>query len=120
MQLNDQQQAQPESQPAPSKKVKISFEEYQKLSFMIVQAMKEFESQGQENVQQSDIINRMVQKLEIENTDAATSVEKSIETSKKVANVISFLIAKENILMITQDSRIKNERFLGLNINTDF
>jgi hypothetical protein len=87
---------------------------------MIVQAMKEFESAGQENVQQADIINRMVQKLEIENTDAATSVEKSIETSKKVANVISFLIAKENILMITQDSKIKNERFLGLNINTDF
>ena len=61
----------------------------------------------------------MVQKLEIENTDASTSVEKSIETSKKVSNVISFLIAKENIMMITQDSKVKNERYLGLNINTD-
>jgi hypothetical protein len=37
-----------------------------------------------------------------------------------VANVISFLIAKENILMISQPSRVKNERFLCLNINTDF
>lgn len=46
-------------------------------------------------------------------------MEKSIETSKKVSNVISFLIAKENILMITQDSKVKNERYLGLNINTD-
>ena len=87
---------------------------------MIVQVMKEFEAQNQENVQQADIINRMVQKLEIENTEAATSLEKSIETSKKVAHVISYLVAKENVLMVTQDSKVKNERFLGLNINTDF
>jgi predicted protein tyrosine phosphatase len=82
--------------------------------------MKDFEQQGQENVQQAEIINRMVQKLEIENIEANTSSEKSIETSKKVANVISFLIAKENILMISQQSKIKNERYLCLNINTDF
>lgn len=102
-----------------SKKVKVSFEEYQKLSMMIVETMKEFEAQGQENVQQAEVINRMVQKLEIENTDQSTSVEKSIETSKKVGNIISFLIARENLLMITQDSKVKNERYLGLNINTD-
>ena len=63
--------------------------------------MKEFEATGQANVQQADIINKMVQKLEIENTEASTSVEKSIETSKKVSNVISFLITKENVLMIS-------------------
>ena len=108
-----------DSQAQPQKKVKISFEEYQKLSLMIVGVMKEFEAHGQENVQQADIINRMIHKLEIENTEASTSVEKSIETSKKVQNVISFLIARENILMITQDSKVKNERYLGLNINTD-
>jgi len=58
---NQVMQSQPsESTQQPSKKVKISFEEYQKLSLMIVQVMKVFEAQGQENVQQSDIINRMV------------------------------------------------------------
>lgn len=62
----------------------------------------------------------MVEKLEIQNNDVGTSHEKAIETSKKVANVISFLIAKENILMISQNSRVKNERYLCLNINTDF
>lgn len=86
---------------------------------MIVTTMKEFEAQGQENVQQADIINRMVQKIEVESMEATTSVEKSIETSKKVSNVISYLIAKENVLMVSQDSKIKNERYLCLNINVD-
>jgi hypothetical protein len=61
-----------------SRKVKISFDEYQRLSLMIVAVMKEFESNKQENVQQSDIINRMVQKLEIESNEAATSIERSV------------------------------------------
>jgi len=105
---------------APAKKVKISFDEYQRLSYLIVAVMKEFEAQGLENVQQADVINRMVQKLEIENTGASTSVERSIETSKKVSNIISYLITKENVLMISQDSKVKNERYLSLNINVDF
>jgi hypothetical protein len=70
-------------------------------------------------VQQSDIINRMVQKLEIESNEANTSIERSVQTSQKVQNVISYLISKENVLMITQDSKIKNERYLCLNINVD-
>jgi hypothetical protein len=61
----------------------------------------------------------MVQKIEVESMEATTSVEKSIETSKKVSNVISYLIAKENVLMVSQDSKIKNERYLCLNINVD-
>ena len=89
------------------------------MSYLIVTVMKEFEANGSENVQQADIINRMVQKLEIENMEASNSVEKSIETSKKVSNVISYLIAKENVLMVSQDSKIKNERYLCLNINVD-
>jgi len=61
----------------------------------------------------------MVQKIEIESDERATSVERSIETSKKVANVIQHLITKENVLMITQDAKVKNDRFLSLNINVD-
>jgi hypothetical protein len=107
-----------ETQPT-TKKVKISFDEYQRLSMMIVAVMKEFEGNKQENVQQADIINRMVQKLEIENNEAATSIERSVQTSQKVQNVISYLISRENVLMVSQDSKIKNERYLCLNINVD-
>ena len=81
--------------------------------------MKEFEVSGEENIQQARIINRMVQKLELEDNQSSTSLERSIETSKKVQNVISYLITKENVLMVSQDAKIKNERFLCLNINVD-
>ena len=116
----EQQQERMADAQAQSKKVKISWDEYQKLSYLIVGVMKEYEQQGMENVQQADIINRMVQKLEVENTEASTSIQRSIETSKKVSNVISHLISKENVLMVSQDSKIKNERYLCLNINVDF
>lgn len=99
--------------------MKISWEEYRKLSLMIVAIMKDFERAGMENVVQAEVINGMVRKIEIESPDVSTSVEQSIETSKKVANVISYLIAKENLLMVSQDSKIKNERYLCLNINAD-
>jgi len=81
--------------------------------------MKEFEAQNQENVQQSELINRMVMKLEVECNEAATSLEHAQETSRKVANIISYLIARENVLMVSQDARVKNERYLSLNINVD-
>ena len=97
--------------------MKISYDEYQRLSFLIVATMKEFDAQGTEHVMQCDLINRMVQKLEVENADASTSMEKSIETSKKVSNVISHLITREHVLMISQDSRVKNDRYLTLAIS---
>ena len=50
---------------------------------------------------------------------SGTSVEKAAETAKRVANCINYLIKKENILLITQDSKVKNERLLCLNINHD-
>jgi len=67
---------------------------------MIVEVMKEFQRNNQDNVQQLAIINRMVQRLEVEDI-GSTSVDKSIETSKKIQNVISYLISKENLLMIS-------------------
>mmetsp|Transcript_65 Transcript_65/g.132 ORF Transcript_65/g.132 Transcript_65/m.132 type:complete len:228 (+) Transcript_65:1903-2586(+) len=111
--------AQPQAQKPASNKVKITFDEYQRLSRLIFQVMKDFEVEGQENVQQAEIINKMVQKLELESSEAATSIERSIETSKKVQHVISYLIAKENALMVSQDSKVKNERYLCMNINVD-
>jgi hypothetical protein len=43
-----------------AKKVKISFDEFRKLSFMIISIMKDFERSGEENVRQGDVVDRMV------------------------------------------------------------
>ena len=48
---NRDAEAQPEPTEVKQKKVKISFDEYQKLSYLIVSCMKEFEANNQENVQ---------------------------------------------------------------------
>ena len=45
------------------KKVKISYEEYQRISTLVVASLKNFETQGQESAQQSEIINDVVAKL---------------------------------------------------------
>jgi hypothetical protein len=82
--------------------------------------MREFEAQGQENVQQAELIDKMVQKLILEEPQLAASEEVAAEASRKVQNVISYLITRENVLMISQDSRLsKNQRYLCLNINVD-
>ena len=61
----------------------------------------------------------MVQKIELEGTERQTSMEHAQETMKKVSNVISHLINNENILMITQDAKVKADRYLTLNMNLD-
>jgi hypothetical protein len=61
----------------------------------------------------------MIQKIMLEENNVEASVEESIEQSKKIANVINHLIQKENVLMISQDAKIKNERYLCLNVNLD-
>jgi hypothetical protein len=108
-----------DGQPAGPKKVKITYDEYQRFSYLAVSVMKEFDAQGRENVQQSDIINRMVQRMLVEMSYAVANEEKTLETTNKIAHVIQYLINKENILMVAQDSRNKNERFVSLNINVD-
>ncbi len=89
-----------DQQPQP-KKIKMTFDEYKKYAFMIVHIMKEYERRGEDNVRQQDIVDKMVQELEVHSTDHQTSVEKSIETSKKVANVITHLINNENMLQVS-------------------
>jgi hypothetical protein len=63
-------------------------------------------------------MNRVIQKI-VQDDSNFMSVEKAAELAKKVANCINHLITKENILIITQDSKVKNERLLCLNINLD-
>ena len=50
------------------KKVKISFEEYQKIAMVALKVMKDFEAEGQENVEQKNIVDKMVQILEVHNS----------------------------------------------------
>ena len=64
----------------------------------------------------------MVQRIELEGADSVnrqTNVERAAETARKVQNVISHLITNENILMISQDAKVKNDRYLTLNVNLD-
>lgn len=97
----------------------MAYDEFQKLSYLIVTVMKDFESQDRENVPQSDVINRAVQKMLVEMSYAVANEEMTMETTNKIAHVIQHLINKENVLMIAQDAKNKNERFLTLNINVD-
>ena len=67
---------------------------------------------------QAEIINEIFKQIEVDEGQG-TSMQRALETSKKVANCIHHLITKENVLMITQDAKAKNERMLALNINVD-
>jgi len=82
---------------------------------MIISIMKDYERQGEDNVRQGDIVDRMIQKIELESNERQTSMEQVQETTKMVSNVISHLINNENILMITQEGKSKADRFLTLN-----
>jgi hypothetical protein len=86
----------------------------------IISVMKEYEAQGAENVQQSQVVNRVIQKMMLEeDMGVEATQEQAIKLSKIITNVVSYLINKENVLMISQDAKIKNERFLCLNVNVD-
>jgi hypothetical protein len=82
---------------------------------MIISIMKDYERQGEDNVRQGDIVDRMIQKIELESNERQTSIEQAQETTKMVSNVISHLINNENILMITQEGKNKADRYLTLN-----
>jgi hypothetical protein len=81
--------------------------------------MKECERAGDENVQQQQIVDRLVKDIELNQAERHTSVDRAEETMNKVNNVIQFLITNENVLMISQDSLNKQERYLTLNVNID-
>lgn len=86
----------------------------------IINVMKEYEAQGSENVQQAGVVNRVIQKMMLEeDTGVEATPEQAVKLSKIITNVVSYLINKENVLMISQDAKIKNERFLCLNVNVE-
>ena len=87
---------------------------------MITETVKELsDSSGMDSVSQADIVNRLVERVEVHEGAAGTSLERAEQTSHKIAQVIQHMIVTENVLIITQDSKVnKNERLLCLNINT--
>lgn len=65
-------------------------------------------------------MNRVIQKMMLEeDAGVEATQEQAIKLSKIITNVVSYLINKENVLMISQDAKIKNERFLCLNVNVE-
>jgi len=58
--------AENQQQNGETNRVRISYEEYQRLSMMIVAVMKEFEREGRENVQQKDILDKITRRIEID------------------------------------------------------
>ena len=54
---------------------------------LIVGMIKEREREGMDSVTQSEIINEIVKQLEVDENHG-TSMERALETSKKVANCI--------------------------------
>src|ERR1700761_2435688 len=85
---------------------------------MILTFMKEQERSGADNVQQHEIVEAIIQRVTSSGT-SAVSIERTLELKKQLQNIISHLVSKENVLMITQDAKTKDERYLSLNINVD-
>jgi len=79
---------QPEDQ-TQSRKIKITYDDYQKLAQMICKTVKQNEEQtGEESMSQADIVNRLVSRLEVEEGAGGTSLERAEQTSRKVQQVI--------------------------------
>lgn len=51
--------------------------------------------------------------------EAEASAEASAELAKDIKSAVSYMIQKEKLLLVTQDSRVKNERWLCINITAD-
>lgn len=97
----------------------MTYDEYRRFALMIVNVMREFMRSGEDNVLQHDIIEKLVHEIEVQQTDKQTNVDLSVETSMKLGHIIDYLIRNENVLMVTQDAKLKNDRYLALNVNVD-
>ena len=105
-----------EEQP---KKVRMVYEEYQKLAILIINKMKEFEREGNENIQQYELVDKIVRDVEAADPHHHTSLEKVVETKRKVQQVIQYMIQKEGVIMVAQEAKTKDERYLVLDINVN-
>ena len=96
----------------------MSFEDFQDLAKRIVTVIKQSEHEGLDNVQQSVIINKVIQAKILDGTWSG-NLEDTANYTTQIKSAISYMINKEGILIITQDAKIKAERMLCLNVNAD-
>ena len=54
---------------------------------MVCQVVKDMQAAGEDSVSQAQVVNKLVQIMEIEE-GSGTTLERSLETSKKINNVI--------------------------------
>jgi len=89
-------------EPAKDKKIKITYTEFTTLTQLIVHTFRQFEKEsGMESVSQSDIVNKLVMQIEVQENLHGTSMERAVELTQKIKNVIQHLITKENVLIVT-------------------
>ena len=82
---NKQQKAPEAEQTQANKKTKITYEEFQKITKDIVDMLRAYEKENEmESVTQAEIVNQLTAKLELVEGVAGTSVERAIETSRKI------------------------------------
>jgi len=74
------------AEPKASNKVKITYDEYKKYAIMVTGIIKDLERDGQDSVVQSDVVNKLVQKLELEDgaAEGNASIERTVQTTKKI------------------------------------
>ena len=101
-------QAQPaaQSQAAASQpgKVKISFEDYTKIAHKVVTVIKQSEYDGLDNIQQSVIINKVIQQMILDGEHTG-DLDETTKLSTQIKSAISYMINKEGILIVTQDAK---------------
>ena len=107
-------QAQPQTED--KKKVKLSFDEYNKIGNQIVSLFKQkCQLEGQMGIKQQDIVEMYLR----EEQANILSVQELQDTAKKINSIIQRLIDKENIFIIIEDNPSKQERVLTMNINME-
>lgn len=72
---------------------------------------------GNEHVLQRDVVEGVIKRMA--DSSNSVSLEKSVEMKKLVQNIVQNLIVKENMLQITQDAKVKDDRYLALGLNID-
>ena len=98
---------------ADSKKVKLSYDEYQKVANHLIRFIKTKDDEG-EPVRVQDIVDWYVG-LNTENITA----DEAVELGKKVRSIIQRLINKEGIVIVAEENPISDERLVCLSINYD-
>ena len=100
----------------------MTYQEFTQYTEMIMYTMSEMKrAEGSESIEQAALINKLVEKmnLDMNQNRQEVSVALAADQSRRYTKVIDQLIKKEGVLIVTQDSKNKAERFLSLNINEE-